>query len=60
MAWQAQQAANSLNQQQSLAVNDLQSAQAAAAQAQAAASKALAKAKGAGGGYGKGHGGYHR
>jgi len=53
MAWQAQQAANNLNQQQYLALNDLQDAAGAAAQAQAAANKALAKAKGSGYGYGR-------
>ncbi|XP_069161903.1 antifreeze protein Maxi isoform X1 [Procambarus clarkii] len=68
MAWQAQQAANSLRTQQNVVINDLHSAAGAASQAQIAASKALAKAKGANnggfGGYGAGHGfgyggGYH-
>lgn len=45
MAWQAQQATYSLNQQQSLSLNDLQKANQAAAQAEAAAAKALAKSK---------------
>ncbi|ROT84571.1 hypothetical protein C7M84_022239 [Penaeus vannamei] len=49
MAWQAQQAANSLNQQQYTALSDLEDAAGAAAQARAAATKALSKAKGASG-----------
>lgn len=51
MAWQAQQAANSLNQQQYAALNDLEDAAAAAAQASASATKALSKASGAGYGH---------